>query len=173
MLPGTTLDDGSCVEHEAASDSSQTSSRFHFTAFRRSTTSSRRPRANGGEVRSHASADGTKTMSGPSAMTSTSKDRTLPPSRYVTNRYHIRADHDRTLAFPAGVALRVPVDCADLVRNPPNTWRLLGRHIELRSMRLAISRRIDRALNFSALWIGCTGIEWSPMPGPAHTKCLI
>jgi hypothetical protein len=34
---------------------------------------------------------------------------------------------------------------------------------ELRSMRQAISGRIDRALNFSALWIGCTGIEGGPM----------
>jgi hypothetical protein len=33
----------------------------------------------------------------------------------------------------------------------PSTWKTN----ELRSMRLAISRRIDRALNFSALWIGC------------------
>ena len=30
---------------------------------------------------------------------------------------------------------------------------------ELRSMRLAISRRIDRALNFSALWIGGTRLK--------------
>ncbi len=34
---------------------------------------------------------------------------------------------------------------------------------ELRSMRQAISRRIDRALNFSALWIGGIGIEGSPL----------
>jgi hypothetical protein len=27
----------------------------------------------------------------------------------------------------------------------------------------AISRRIDRVLNFPALWIGCTGIEGSTM----------
>ena len=32
-------------------------------------------------------------------------------------------------------------------------------HNELRSMRLAISRRIDRALNFSASWIGCNSAE--------------
>ena len=29
-------------------------------------------------------------------------------------------------------------------------------------MRQAISRRVDRALNFSALWIGCMQIEVEP-----------
>ena len=39
----------------------------------------------------------------------------------------------------------------------PVTNRLVAN--ELRSMRLAISRRIDRALNFSASWIGCNSAE--------------
>ena len=40
-------------------------------------------------------------------------------------------------------------------------------HNELRSMRLAISRRIDRALNFSVLWIGGYGAE-SALCGNNH-----